>query len=285
MVNQAGFQERVSYGLANRLMKRYDSMMDYRDRIRNKQKEKTAKEVESAKGTGFHPSGDSAFSEFVTKKLDPMQRLAIKAFTKTKEEDDPRNYYQINKDLVDGTKNYHATELVDAVDALPRVGTMTVRGVEEYDGLMEHWENWTSGKWSKVHWKAFSSSTLNPGMAFDARDSITFVIKNKGIHGRYVAPASDMVTEDEVLYKPGAKFKVVGYSNSNGVPMTYGTMTSIMGNALILEEVTEDEWAAMPAEQEPPRKWSQEEIYNYVKDNAKPTDVDSLTKYKKANPF
>ena len=285
LVSKAGFSDRITEGLTNRLMERFDSMMDYRDDLQQKMDKKVADEVAEAKETGSHPTGDSAFEEFTSKHLRPEQRLAIKAFTKVKEEYDPRNYYDINKDLVEGSVNKYAKELMDAIEDLPRVSAMTVRGIEAYDDLMDHWQAWTSGSWSKVEWKAFSSSTLNPGMAFDAADGVSFIIMNKGIHGRYVAPASDMATEDEVLYKPGSKFRVVGYSNSSGVPISYGHTTSILGNALILEEVSDEDWKALPSSQEPPKKWTQQGLYDYIHKEAKPTEVDRLTRYKKENPF
>jgi hypothetical protein len=122
-------------------------------------------------------------------------------------------------------------------------------------------------------------------MAFDAEDGVTFIIKNKGIHGRYVAPASDSTYEDEVVYKPGSKFKVAGFSYTDKMALSMGHTATTMGNTLILEEVTDDEFDKMADEQQPPKQYSQEEIYRMIHDNASPTSTDALREYKKENPF
>jgi len=285
LVSEAGFSDDASKGLTSRLMNRYDSMMDYRDRLQRKQVARVAQEGAQAKETGYHPSGDSAFEAFKEIQLNPMERLAIKAFTKLKEEDDPRNYFQINEALAKGNWTEEAVALEKTIEQLPRVGALTMRGVGFYEDLLDHWDNWTSGNWSKVEWKAFSSSTLHPGMTFDAADGVTFIIKNKGVHGRYVAPASDSVYEDEVLYKPGAKFRVVGFSYTDNTTVSMGHTATTLGNSLILEELTDEEFDKLPDNQEPPKQYSQEEIYNLIKGTAKPTSTDALREYKKENPF
>lgn len=287
LINSAGFPEEVAESLTMRLMNRFDYMMDYKDSLEEKKREKIAKDASKAQKTGIHETGDSAFEAFKKIKLNPSQRLSIKAFTKSAEEDDIRNYVTINQDIVKGFFTEEAQDLLDAIENLPRVNSVTLRGISEYDHIDSHWENWTSGKWSTVEWKAFSSSTMNPGMAFDANGSISFVIKNRGIHGRYIAPASDMVTEDEVLYKPNSKFRVVGYSYTDGSPITAqgNHMTSTLGNTIILEELTEEEYNKMPASQEPPKQFKPQDVMAYIQKNSHPTDVNELTAYKKQNPF
>jgi len=285
LVSQSGYSDDVAKGLTSRLMNRFDSMLDYRDRLKKKQAQRIASEGEQAQSTGYHPSGDSAYEEFKEIQLNPMERLSIKAFTKLKEEDDPRNYYQINEAPAKGNWTEEAVALEKAIDQLPRIGALTMRGVGFYEDLIDHWDNWTSGNWAKVEWKAFSSSTLHPGMTFDAEDGLTFIIKNKGIHGRYVAPASDSTYEDEVLYKPGARFKVVGFGYTDKTTISMGHTATTLGNSLILEEVSDEEFDKMDDNQPPPKQYSQEEVYNLIKDTAKPTSTDSLREYKKENPF
>ena len=282
IVLNAGYSDTEAVGLTNLLMSRYSSMMDYRDKLLAKRQDKINEAVAESGKLGYFTSGEAAFEHFKTLKITPAQHSSIDAFTSGKDETDPANYAYINRELYEGNMTKEAKTLLKAIEKLPRVGGITMRGIEEpSDSLMASVAQWKSGKWPLVEWSSFSSSTLNPGHMFDATDSVSFIIQNKGIHGRYIAPLSESPYEDEVLYKPGAKFRVVGYSDANGTTVGKDGLVSRFGTTFILEEITNEEAESMKGPQPKPQRYEPSDLVNYVTANAKPSNGYELSSYKK----
>jgi hypothetical protein len=120
-------------------------------------------------------------------------------------------------------------------------------------------ENWKTGKWAEVEWKAFSSTSLEAGRSFATPETndVFFIIRNRGKQGGFVAPVSSVGRgEMELLVGRSARYRVVGWSDQ-----TYTTGVKVRHKTIIVDEVTN-----IPERQLPPKFYTKEECLKLIQD-------------------
>jgi hypothetical protein len=126
--------------------------------------------------------------------------------------------------------------------------------VENLPNIDEKWKKWTGGDWAQVEWKTHSSTTIDPDVAFKSDNGVLFMVKSRGKQGGYIDPLS-AINEEEVLFKRGSRFRVVGFAEAKTRGESGGHK-----RILLLEEVEEP--PPIPREQTKPEKFKAGDLWN-----------------------
>lgn len=284
MVAQAGFSEKVTSGLAVRLTERFDSLKKYKEGLQKK----VDKDLSKLSAKKKAPVGSTkVFSNtqivdmidwFADNGKDLSQEgvEAINAYTYEPGGGTGMHYQFINnrvanKDTEDIKE--HLAVLDSTLDSLPSYDGLCFRGIREYPNSKEHFEKWATGEWSKVEWNSYTSTSLAVSSSANTYpdEGMSFVIKSRGVNGRFIAPLSNNNHEYEVLFKRDSKYRVVAVCDQN---ITVG-MTD-MGRTVVLEELTDEEFSKYPDSQKAPKKLSGLQMSTFIKTNQPETNTDEL---------
>lgn len=159
-------------------------------------------------------------------------------------------YRRINKNALRG--NYYP-ELDSSLDKLPYYDGIVGRGMSNIEDIDVMFEKWKSGEWAHVQWDAYSSTSITPGRSFNTTDGYLAVIKTDGTNrAGYINGKSNIASEDEYLFSPKSKFRVIGYAESPDKKK----------RTLLLEEMSE-----ILMKQDPPKRMEYSEILQIWKDS------------------
>lgn len=159
-------------------------------------------------------------------------------------------YRNMNAATLNGVNTPDHEELDKLIDTVPGYLGMCARG----QGAMppEHWEQWKSGRWAKVDWKCHSSTSIKPDSEFGSQGGVCYLIKSKGIQGGYIMPYSNVKDEEEILFKRGSQFRVVGWAETR-----QGLGRNGHRKLLLIEEVDGE----IPLSQEPPPQLDAQQLW------------------------
>lgn len=196
--------------------------------------------------------------------LNAYEKGAVHDFTGT-------YYGSINESVLSGEMPKVVKSLDDALDKLPGYTSISIRGCR--DTRPGDWENYISGNWAQVWWKAFSSSTIEPQKEFSSgKKGICYIIRNKGKQGAYVDTISANRGEMELLYKRDSVFRVVGWAEEEEEE---GSRFPKHRRYLLIEEVDGD----IPQQQVAPKRYDLKELKDMVMDAGKNAGVPGQGSY------
>ena len=134
--------------------------------------------------------------------------------------------------------------MTSAIDKAPRTTRVTWRGLRDDmgDPNEDRFIRWQQRIGTDIKWHAWSSATIDPEVANrfaggNYQQGVVFEIRSN--RGRYVAPISVYQgdeSEEEVLFPPGSKFRVVDVRYAE-LETRVGLRERIL---IILDDITDD---------------------------------------------
>lgn len=253
-IANSGLPIKSQEGLFSTLFDRYQSVVKKRDDLWALAVRDTGKAAKMTAVDRVYSSVTEMENDVLFKLEEKMtgllsrERGVIRTFTSSK-------YARINGNVLKGKITEEVKLLDKTLEKFPKFKGLSYRGVRNYDTSLS-WEQWSTGRWAKVEWKAYSSSSVKPTAAFGSQDGLLFIIKNKGRQGRYIGKCSKIKHEMELLMERGSQFRVVGYCEN---PIKLGL--NVHKRTLIIEEVA----GKIPESQVAPKKWVGKELTEWIK--------------------